>query len=79
MQTEHFGNLRLELVPFELPDNRWTPYLAIHRFDTQLDDFVCVMEKQRVGEAVFDTPEEAIDEARRIGNFLVETGKFRES
>jgi hypothetical protein len=81
MQIEHFGKFRVDLIPFELSgERRWASYLAVHKFDEQAQDFVCVMEKQRVaGDAVFASSEEAIDAARRIANDLIEAGKFQES
>jgi hypothetical protein len=80
MQIDHFGKFRVKLIPFELPGGyRRAPYPALHAFDDGEQDFVCVMEKRRASAKTGESPAEAIDEARRIANYLIEKRKLRES
>ncbi|MDB5763197.1 MAG: hypothetical protein JWQ21_2192 [Herminiimonas sp.] len=78
MAVEHFGKYQLEFVPLELAGSgQWAPYLIIRKFDEETQDFKCVFEKQRAsGDAVFNTEIEAVNEARRMGNALIEAGRI---
>ncbi|MES2537559.1 MAG: hypothetical protein V4632_17000 [Pseudomonadota bacterium] len=75
MAIETIGKYQLHLIAYELPESgRWEPFLTIHKFDDDIKDFKCIVEKHRVSEQKFDTYDEAIDHARKAGNTLIETG-----
>ncbi len=78
MAIETYGKHQLHLIAYQLPENgQWAPYLMIHKFDDESANFKCVLEKHRVGDdAVFPTYDEAINEARRVGNALLERLKI---
>ncbi len=72
MAIETFGKYQLHLFAYEVPGSaRWKPYLAVHRFDEALQDFVCIQRKQPVSGETFANYEQAIDAARRAGNALI--------
>jgi hypothetical protein len=76
MAIETIGKYQLHLIAYELPGSgRWDPFVTIHRFDDATEDFQCVVEKYHASEATFATYSEAIDEARRVGNTLIESGQ----
>jgi len=77
MTVEHFGKYQLEFIPLELAGiRRWAAYLAIHKFDEDKQDFVCILEKHRVSDSEFSTEEEATNEARKAGNALIKSGNL---
>jgi hypothetical protein len=77
MAVETWGKYQLDLFPFELEGvGRWAAYLGVHKFDEETQDFVCVMERQRVSDAEFQTEAEAIEEARRAADVLIKSGKL---
>ena len=77
MQIETIGKYQLHLVAQELPaSDLWEPYFSIFRFDDELEDFTCVVEKQRVSEQGYPDYEAAIEAARRAGNVLLEKGQI---
>jgi hypothetical protein len=77
MQIETIGKYQLQLVAHELSSSGlWDPFVAILRFDDDLQDFQCVLEKRRAADHPFPTYEDAIDAARRAGTALLESGKF---
>ena len=52
----------------------WVPYVAIDRFDENLQDFSCFMERHRIGDdRVFETEDAAIEEARKYASSLLPT------
>ncbi|HJW54733.1 MAG TPA: hypothetical protein VJ577_05615 [Burkholderiaceae bacterium] len=75
--TETFGKYQLHLIPFQLSETgQWAPYLMIHKFNEENQRFICVLEKHRVsGDVTFTNADEAVDEARRVGNALIASGK----
>lgn len=76
MAFETIGNYQLHLIAHELPaTGRWDPFVSIFRFDDNTQDFQCVLEKHHASRDTFATYEEAIEQARRVGNALIETGK----
>ncbi len=77
MQIETIGKYQLHLVAHELPaSDLWEPYVSIFRFDDELQDFTCVVEKQRVSEQGYADYQAAIDAARRAGNALLDKGQI---
>ena len=77
MQIETIGKYQLHLIAHELSGKgQWDPFITILRFDDELQDFRCVLEKRRAGEHAYPSYEEAIDAARRTGTALVESGKL---
>ncbi|HJV72766.1 MAG TPA: hypothetical protein VJ654_00965 [Noviherbaspirillum sp.] len=77
MQIETIGKYQIHLIAEELPaSNLWEPYVSIFKFDDELQDFSCVLEKRRVSEQGFSEYAEAIEAARRAGNALLETGQI---
>jgi hypothetical protein len=76
MAFETVGNYQIHLMAYELPGpGCWDPFVTILKFDEQAQDFKCILEKHHVSDAAFATYDEAIDEARRVANALIETGK----
>jgi hypothetical protein len=72
MATETLGKYQLHLFALEMPgSSKWEPYLKIDKFDDAKQDFVCVLDKYRVTDEVFETYESAIEAARKAGNQLV--------
>lgn len=67
MTVETIGDYQVHLIARPISSSGpWAPYVVIEKFDEKLGDFACVMEKHRVGdERVFETEDEAIEEARR--------------
>ncbi|MEN3365337.1 MAG: hypothetical protein V7606_2611 [Burkholderiales bacterium] len=77
MAIETIGNYQLHLFAYELPGSgKWDPFFTIRKFDMEAADFKCVLEDHHASEEVFATYDEAIDEARRVGSAMIETGKF---
>lgn len=77
MQIETLGKYQIHLIAHELPaSNLWEPYVSIFKFDDELQDFSCILEKRRVSEQGFPDYEAAIEAARRAGNAFVETGQI---
>jgi hypothetical protein len=75
MAIETIGKYQLHLIAYELPGSgRWDPYLTVHKFDDEIRDFKCIVEKHRISESAFETYDEAIDHARQAGNALIEKG-----
>jgi hypothetical protein len=75
MATETIGKYQLHLIAYELPGSgQWEPYLTIDKFDDEIQDFKCVVEKYRVSDDSFGSYAEAIEEARRVGNALIKAG-----
>ena len=77
MATETIGKYQMHLFAYQLPENgRWDPFLKIDKFDEEVQDFKCVVENRPVSDMPFATYEEAIEQARRVGNTLIEEGKI---
>ena len=78
MAVETWGPYQLELVPLELDGlRRWAAYLGVLKFDGQKQDFVRVLERQRIAPDVdFHSEAEAIDAARRAANEWIRTGRL---
>ncbi|HYD62798.1 MAG TPA: hypothetical protein VEC35_20765 [Noviherbaspirillum sp.] len=77
MQIETIGKFQIHLIAHELPGKaQWDPFVSIHRFDDEEQDFKCVLEKHHAADHPFPSYEEAIDAARRTGTALLESGKF---
>lgn len=73
---ETIGDYQLHLFAHELPaSGLWDPFVTILKFDDKAQDFKCVLEKHHASEVGFATYEEAIDEARRAGTALIDSGK----
>ena len=73
---ETIGDYQLHLFAYELPaSGLWDPFVTILKFDDKAQDFKCVREKHHASEEGFATYEEAIDEARRAGTALIDSGK----
>lgn len=72
---ETVGDYQLHLFAYELPSGRWDPFVTILKFDDKAQDFKCVIEDHHASEETYATYDEAIDEARRAGNALINAGK----
>lgn len=70
MQIETVGQVQLHLVAHELPGGRWDPFVSVYRFDSEKEDFECVIDRHHVS-GPFDSYEAAIDAATRAGNDLI--------
>ena len=76
MAIETIGKYQLHLFAYQLPETgRWDPYLKIDKFDDELQDFKCLVENQSVSDKPLATYEEAIEQARRVGNMMILEGK----
>jgi hypothetical protein len=77
MAIETIGNYQLHLHAYELPESgRWDPFVTILKFDDEAQDFKCILEKHHASDDAFETYDEAIDEARRVGTALIDAGKM---
>lgn len=76
MQIETVGKYQLHLIAHELPGGGWDPFVSIHRFDDEAQDFRCVLEKHHASEHPISDYQEAIDVARRAGNEFLKSGKI---
>lgn len=76
MAIETIDNYQLYLIAVELPSGQWDPFVTILKFDEDAQDFKCVVEKHHASDNAFATYDEAIDEARRVGTAMIETGKL---
>jgi hypothetical protein len=50
---------------------KWDPFVTIHKFEDEIQDFICIVEKYHASDQAFETYDEAIAEARRAGNALI--------
>lgn len=76
MQIETIGKYQLHLVAHEVAGGgRWDPFVTILKFDDEVQDFRCVLEKQHAAPEPLATYEEAVDAARRVGTALIEEGR----
>lgn len=76
MQIETIGKYQLHLLAHELSaSGEWDPYVSIYKFDDELQDFACVLEKRHASEKAFSNYEEAIEAARCAGNALIKAGQ----
>lgn len=72
MQIETVSNYQLHLIAHELPPpGGWDPFIEIHKFDEQKQDFICVVEKRRASAQALPSYAEAIEAARQAGNILI--------
>jgi len=71
MQIETVGKYQLHLIAHELPGSLWDPFVTVLRFDDELQDFKCVLEKRRAADEPCSSYAEAIEAARRAGNALI--------
>jgi hypothetical protein len=75
MAIETIGKYQLHLHAYELPGSGlWDPFITILKFDEEAQDFKCIVEKHHASENAFETYEAAIDEARRVGTIMAESG-----
>lgn len=76
MQIETLGNYQVHFMPLQLSGSgQWVAYLTIHRFNENAREFQCVLEKRRVPQkGDFPTASEAVEDARRTANMLIENG-----
>ena len=77
MQIETIGKYRLHLFAYELPSGSWDPFVTILRFDDEIQDFKVLLDRHHVSETAFPTYEDAIEEARRVGTAMLETGEVK--
>ncbi|OGB26667.1 MAG: hypothetical protein A3I66_03755 [Burkholderiales bacterium RIFCSPLOWO2_02_FULL_57_36] len=76
MAIETIGKYQMHFFAYQLPESgQWDPYLKIDKFDDEAQDFKCVVENRPVSDKPFATYDEAIEQARRIGNMLINEGK----
>jgi hypothetical protein len=76
MAIETIGKYQLHLFAYELPGTgQWDPFLKIDKFDDDAQDFRCVLDKHRASDKPLATYEEAIEQAKRVGNMLILEGK----
>jgi len=79
MQIETVGPYQLHLFACELPaPGGWDSFVSILKFDNVIQDFRCVLERHHASTIPAATYEEAINEARRTGNALIEAGNLPE-
>jgi hypothetical protein len=72
---ETIGNYQLHLLAVEVPEKGgWDPFVTIDRFDDEAEDFRCALEKYPASDHVFSTYDGAIEQARRAGNALIQSG-----
>jgi hypothetical protein len=72
MAIETVGKFQLHLIAYELPGSgKWDPFVTIHKFEDEIQDFICIVEKYHASDQAFETYDEAIAEARRAGNALI--------
>jgi hypothetical protein len=73
MLIETIGKYQVHLIARSISSaGPWVPYVVIERFDERLNDFICVMEKHRIGDGrVFETENDAFEEARRYAASLL--------
>ncbi len=76
MATETIGKYQLHLIALEASQNGWDPYVSILKFDENAQDFICLLEKYPAANEALATYEEAIEQARQIGNALIASGRF---
>ena len=77
MQIETIGPYQLHLFAYELPEpGGWDPFLSILRFDDIIQDFRCVLSRHHASTTPAATYDEAIDQARRVGNALIKSGNL---
>lgn len=73
---ETIGKYQLHFFAYQLPENgQWDPYLKIEKFDDEEQDFKCLIENRPVSDKPFATYEEAIEQARRVGNRMIVDGE----
>lgn len=72
---ETIGKYQLHLLAVEVPEKRgWDPFVTIMRFDEEEEDFQCALEKYPASDHVFSSYDAAIEQARRAGNALIQSG-----
>lgn len=77
MAIETIGKYQMHLFAYQLPGNgQWDPYLKVDKFDDEAQDFVCVVENRPVSDKPFPTYEEAIEQARRVANLMINESKI---
>ena len=77
MAIETIGKYQLHFFAYQLPETgRWDPFLKIDKFDDEAQDFICVIENRPVSDTPYATYDEAIEQARRVGNMMIKEGKI---
>ena len=77
MAIETIGKYQLHFFAYQLPETgHWDPYLKIDKFDDEIQDFKCLVESRPVSDKPFATYDEAIEQARRVGNMMILEGKL---
>jgi hypothetical protein len=75
MQIETIDHFQLHLIAHEVSGNKWDPFVAVYKFDDEIQDFVCIYEKHRAAAEPLASYDEAIEAARRAGNTLLEQAR----
>jgi hypothetical protein len=77
MQIETIGKYQFHLIAHEISaSGRWDPFLTVMKFDDEIQDFRCVVEKRHITGETYDDYNDAIEAARRAGNALIASGQI---
>jgi hypothetical protein len=77
MQIETIGNYQIQLIACEVSaSGRWDPFVRIFKFDDDVQDFKCVLDKHHAASEALASYDDAIDAARRTGTKFVESGEI---
>lgn len=75
MAIETIGNYQLHLIAVEAPrEGGWDSYVTIDKFDQDAQEFKRLLEKHPASDHAYPTYEAAIEQARRSGNALIQSG-----
>jgi hypothetical protein len=78
MALEKIGKYEVDVSAVQLPDaDQWIPYVEIFTVPSRSEKVKNVFPKQRVStDAVFNAPQEARLEARRVAISMISWGRF---